>query len=241
MTQDLRQLNHLVLKALNARVREGHVSERQLARIAGYSQPHVHNVLHGKRGLQPETGDALLSAASLTLEDALRREPETGSLGADVVAVPRLEGGLGSGRRFPRLPRRPRLEHFAGIMLEGLSAPAVSEIAGGEESMFPWLWPGDKVILETAAESRRRPRLESIYALEHNGIGYVGRCQRLGERLLVVTDSDTEGPRPPQWVDMADLETPTVVRGRIVWVGRRLDKRHIYLVNASLQSEPEGR
>jgi len=231
----------MVVEALNARVREGHVSERQLAKIAGYSQPHVHNVLHGKRGLRPDTGDALLSAASLTLDDALRREADSDGVSTDITTAPRLEGGLGAGRRFPRLPRRPRLERISALVLEGVYEPAASEIAGGEESMFPWLWPGDKVLLETALESRRTPRLESIYALEYEGVGYVARCQRFGSRLLIVSDAESGGPSPPQWVDLESADTSAIVRGRVVWIGRRLDKRHIYLATASLQSDPEGR
>ncbi|HWB99940.1 MAG TPA: hypothetical protein VG672_24700 [Bryobacteraceae bacterium] len=57
-------------------VRNGEVTERGLARLAGISQPHLHNVLKGVRAMTPEIGDLLLVTLKLDLLDLF--EPEAG-------------------------------------------------------------------------------------------------------------------------------------------------------------------
>ena len=55
--QDLQQF---LLEELRQRVRSGAVTERGLARHTGISQPHLHNVLKGKRILSVERADSVL-------------------------------------------------------------------------------------------------------------------------------------------------------------------------------------
>ena len=50
-------------------VRNGVLTERHLARMTGISQPHVHNVLKGVRGLTPEVADQILHKLRLNLLD----------------------------------------------------------------------------------------------------------------------------------------------------------------------------
>lgn len=60
------------LKAwLNLQVRNGAVTERGLARRAGMSQSHIHNVLKGARILTPTTADRILKGLGLTLVELL--------------------------------------------------------------------------------------------------------------------------------------------------------------------------
>jgi AraC-like DNA-binding protein len=51
------------------RIAEGELTERALARRAGISQPHLHNVLKGVRSLTPGVADRLMVSLSLTLAD----------------------------------------------------------------------------------------------------------------------------------------------------------------------------
>ncbi len=55
--QDLQQR---LLEELRQRVRSGAATERGLARHTGISQPHLHNVLKGKRILSIEKADEVL-------------------------------------------------------------------------------------------------------------------------------------------------------------------------------------
>jgi len=54
---------------LHALIRSGNATERGLARLTGVSQPHMHNVLKGKRFLSLEMADQVLAQLHLDLLD----------------------------------------------------------------------------------------------------------------------------------------------------------------------------
>ena len=62
-------------RVLRARVRNGEVTERGLARLAGISQPHLHNMLKGVRALSAEKADLLLNRLELSVVDLLDMVP----------------------------------------------------------------------------------------------------------------------------------------------------------------------
>jgi transcriptional regulator with XRE-family HTH domain len=61
---------------LRRAMRNGQLTERGLARRAGLSQAHVHNVLKGVRVLTPPVADRILRSLGLTVTDLL--EPGAG-------------------------------------------------------------------------------------------------------------------------------------------------------------------
>ena len=63
------QLN--LIQHLRDRVHNGELTERSLARITGISQPHLHNVLKGKRLLSIQKLDRILSYLELDLLDLI--------------------------------------------------------------------------------------------------------------------------------------------------------------------------
>jgi transcriptional regulator with XRE-family HTH domain len=65
------ELERRMLATIRERVRRGELTERGLARLTGVSQPHIHNVLKGKRDLSRDTADAILSALGMDLLDLL--------------------------------------------------------------------------------------------------------------------------------------------------------------------------
>jgi transcriptional regulator with XRE-family HTH domain len=71
---DFLELERRFLDHLRLRVRSGDLTERRLARITGISQPHIHNVLRGKRSLSLETADVILHILHIDLLDLL--DPE---------------------------------------------------------------------------------------------------------------------------------------------------------------------
>ena len=60
-----RQLHGRLVATLQDKVRSGEITERGVARLTGLSQPHVHNVLKGKRYLSADAADAILTALHL--------------------------------------------------------------------------------------------------------------------------------------------------------------------------------
>ena len=57
---NFQELRQRLIAELRERVRSGEVTERGLARMIGLSQPHMHNVLKGKRLFSLETTDEIL-------------------------------------------------------------------------------------------------------------------------------------------------------------------------------------
>jgi transcriptional regulator with XRE-family HTH domain len=68
------ELRRRLTSYLGERVRSGEVTERGLARLTGISQPHIHNVLKGKRLLSLEGADTVLEALHLDILDLLTPE-----------------------------------------------------------------------------------------------------------------------------------------------------------------------
>ena len=65
-------LQQRLVDHLRHRVRSGETTERGLARIAGLSQPHLHNVLKGKRLLSVEMADEILRNLEIDLVDLIQ-------------------------------------------------------------------------------------------------------------------------------------------------------------------------
>ena len=59
---------------LNSRIRNGELTERNLAKRIGLSQAHMHNVLKGARILTAEVADLLMKELNLTVSDLVSEE-----------------------------------------------------------------------------------------------------------------------------------------------------------------------
>jgi len=67
----LGDLQQRFVDLLRKRVRNGEVTERGLARQVGVSQPHMHNVLHGKRTFSVETTDDMMRQLRVDVLDLI--------------------------------------------------------------------------------------------------------------------------------------------------------------------------
>jgi transcriptional regulator with XRE-family HTH domain len=68
---NFKHLEHRFLCELRERVRSGAATERGLARLVGVSQPHMHNVLKGKRFFSLEKADQVLRSLGLDVLDLI--------------------------------------------------------------------------------------------------------------------------------------------------------------------------
>ena len=66
---NFRELQRRLVAHLHTLVRSGDATERGLARLTGVSQPHMHNVLKGKRLLSLDMADQILAQLHLDLLD----------------------------------------------------------------------------------------------------------------------------------------------------------------------------
>ncbi len=69
-----RELHDRLVAEIRERVRCGGLTERGIARMTGVSQPHIHNVLKGKRVLSADTADEVLQQLRIDLLDLIRPE-----------------------------------------------------------------------------------------------------------------------------------------------------------------------
>jgi transcriptional regulator with XRE-family HTH domain len=60
-----------LLTQLGGRLRNGEITIRGLALRAGISQPHLTNILQGRRALTAQTADQILDALDLSLRELL--------------------------------------------------------------------------------------------------------------------------------------------------------------------------
>jgi hypothetical protein len=65
-------LHARLIDYLNDCLRSGQLTERGVAKRAGISQPHLHNVLKAKRLLSWRTADALLQELQLDVLDLMK-------------------------------------------------------------------------------------------------------------------------------------------------------------------------
>jgi hypothetical protein len=71
---NFQELHARLIDRLRHRIQSGEVTERGLARITGISQPHIHNVLKGKRVFSQQAADEVLRKLHVDLRDLLLPE-----------------------------------------------------------------------------------------------------------------------------------------------------------------------
>lgn len=216
---DFHQLFDALLTHVRNRIRSGDLSERGLARLMGYSQPHVHNVLAGVRHMNARFADDLLGGLGLTLQDLTPKA--SGPAPLSHVPVPLCSGEISPNREYPSE------KSVATAILVRAAAVSASanclafRVGGDENSMWPVVCPGDTIVVDPELHGRRRPDVEGIYILRIDDRGYVRRCRKVGDRLLILSDKEPAGP-PLTWVSLENRRILDIVRGRIVWIGRSL-------------------
>ena len=224
-TLGFRELASRLARLLNGMVRRGEVSERRLARLTGYSQPHVHNVLKGARGMNADFADSALDRLGISLI-SLFSEMELGGVGharpPGAVAVPLMDGTLGGGRPYPRLGMNSRTMLMAAAVAEAFPVCAAAIVDPLEDAMAPLIHPGDTVLLDRSPQVRGSPVFENVYAVRWRGRGYLGRCRLVGDALYIATDKPE--PRYPlsRPLRIGKRHVLEVVRGRVAWVGHPL-------------------
>lgn len=69
-------IHERLARHITGKVRNGELTERGLARRAGISQPHLHNVLKGKRCFSLRSADLVMHELGLSVYDLIRKQEE---------------------------------------------------------------------------------------------------------------------------------------------------------------------
>lgn len=195
-------LRERLLDRIRNRIKNGETTERAFALRSGISQPHMHNLLKGVRGLNMEQSDRLLTSATINIFDLMEADELRHALFVRLsesepwLEIPVLQGRLGPGLPLPEEPSRfERIRvPFSGIA--GFQRPVVVRLSADAE-MMPALEPGDLVALD---RGRCDPAIlgpDTLFAIECDGEGLLRwiRRGRLGYYLASAESKD----RPRAW------------------------------------------
>ena len=221
-----RNLTSRLIRFLNELVRRGEVSERWLAHLTGYSQPHINNVLKGARGMNTELADHLMAGLGISMMSLFTQDELSGlapTAAPETLPVPLLAGRLGGGKPLPRLTTRPQLRQLPAAAVRQSTSPVLALLDSAERSMWPALWPNDLVLIDRDPARRRDPGFEQVYVISWRGRGWIGRCRRVGRVLVVAVDNSREARRTLPQISLSGQDILKILKGTIVWLGRDLD------------------
>jgi len=209
-------------------MKNGHLSERRLALLAGISQPHIHNVLKGKRTLSPSAADRILKCLEMDVRALVATVASEGAGGGrrvhrgDIVEVPVLEGWLGPGLPLPATASAADWYPFPASFVAALDRPAVARLAA-DPRMDMEFRQNDLILLDHSPEARRVPDRRAVYVVNRYGEGVVRRVCVERNDLLVL---GTAGRRRADGYEVLPLNGAhilDVIRARVVWIGRFLN------------------
>jgi transcriptional regulator with XRE-family HTH domain len=217
---DFRFLRLRLVTHLKEKVRNGELTERSLARLAGLSQPHAHNVLKGVRVLSGEMADRILQRLHLDLLDLLALDEVPTSAvqeeRPECRDVPLLDGWVGPGHPYPERTGQEKYA-FATPEVEPLQSPVAARL-GPDPRMEGVFKGGDVVLLDSSEPARISFDEYGYYALEWRGEGAIRLVRLSGRHLYVLTSSaEDEALQPIGERDLAEH-----VRGRVRLLVRRL-------------------
>jgi transcriptional regulator with XRE-family HTH domain len=69
---NFQNMHERLAEHIATKVRNGEITERGLAKRAGISQPHLHNVLKGKRFFSLQSADLVMQELDLSVIDLIR-------------------------------------------------------------------------------------------------------------------------------------------------------------------------
>jgi transcriptional regulator with XRE-family HTH domain len=227
------QLMHSrLVENLRERIRRGEISERALARQAGVSQPHLHNVLKGLRILSSEMADQAVERLHIPLRELLPEdEPgfEGGWNALHFTTVPLLDGSIGPDQPFPSLDRDCGSIPFLRADVAWAIGPVAVRLAADPE-MRDLFGEGDLALLARLPTRNGLLQPEGYFAIDAGGSGRIRRLDHPG---------DEDG-----CIWSADRNILEVVRARVIWIGRYLERSPIAarpVEEAGGEHRPPGR
>lgn len=219
----LRDVHTRILAELRHRISNGEISERACARLLAISQPHMNNVLKGRRTLSPELADTILIRFNLNVLDfatdcemnaRLSRPSSSRRLQVPVFKTP-----IGPGHRWT--PTFGRTHRFMSLCLPlPLPRRAVLVRLGEDLQMSPSISENDVALIDTSAQARSAECPNSVFVVIQDGAALL-RWIRFGANTMYIAD-DFSINRPVLWtpVPSGEAARSRIVKGRVVWMAK---------------------
>ncbi len=215
------ELIEIFLSNLRARVRNGEMTERRLARLIGVSQPHMHNVLKGVRTLTPQVSDRILMELKMSVLDLLdsywqRPQREVvREISSQYSEVRILDGRLGPEYPWPTKVGGAGRFRVTAPALEKTMAPVVARL-GADPAMAPIFGADDWALLDQSVRARSAIDPEALYAVRWGRFGLLRRLKLDGDLLWLISQEDQH--HPERWIDVsvAGGDVMQIVKARAV-------------------------
>jgi hypothetical protein len=216
-------LQRRLLDQVRLRLCNGELTERRLARMAGISQPHMHNVLKGVRSLTPEVADLLLASLGLSMLDMIAPDEARALLesqywGHDAaVLAPVANDPIGPGHPFPSLTEARGWLRLPASVWAGRRRLALAPLAHDPDSPVDAGHQLALLCLDEAVRLRVAPGQTCL--LRWRGSGFL-RHVRVEAGAVIVLQSHTSRAEAGPEVICLDEEGPLqAVRGTVIWTG----------------------
>ena len=214
------ELQGRLIDIARERVRAGQLTERGLARSCGISQPHMHNVLKNIRLLSTAAADRLMHALGIRATDLLWRvstEPDAG-----VRAIPIIRNRIGPGSEAIFTAIRGHFP-FPESLLRGIVDPLAARL--GPDLVLPKaLAAHDLVLLDQNPHVRSEPGGANFWVVRESASLSVRYLRIRGTSLCIANEVTLEDPQQWHSIPLAGRNILDIVRARIVWMGREMEK-----------------
>jgi hypothetical protein len=215
-----KELQGKLIRIARGRVRAGELTERGLARMCGVSQPQIHNVLKSIRGLSTDSTDRLMQALDLTVSDLLweiSTEPHV-----DIRVIPIVKARIGPGSDAVLTATRghiPLPRSLIGDVVDPLAARL------GPDLVLPKaVAVHDLVVLDQNPAIRSAPGGSGIWVVSESSGLRVRYLRTEGTRLSIVNEVTLGDSQKWQAVPLEGRNILDIVRARIVWMGREMER-----------------
>lgn len=212
MIHSFRQLQECLRAELRVRLGRGEMTERQLARQTGISQPHLHHLVKGVRELTPAMADRILSALELRLFEIA--DPETKPRGEPIeIAV--LSRRAGPGTAWPVEESRFERLTVSRALVTGMLQPFGVRLEG--DSLMEGVFRAGEMVIGDRLECADQPLDPEELHLVKVDNGLAARWVRTGRSRLYLLSRFTLD-RPREWfgAPLAELSSRVVARLRLL-------------------------
>lgn len=214
-----------LLAQLHDRLRNGEVTERSLARHLGISQPHVNNVLRGRRKLSPEIADLLLNFLHVSLLDLYADGELRNNLHSrlpnysrgDVAGVLRIPIGCG---RVWESATDGRSRYRSPVPAGSVPGCSIFARVDFDQTMAAMLRECNIAMLDTSVDARLADYPGGLFVVERRD-GTSLRWLRSGARVLyLLHELSLNHPLDWELLPVTGNDRLEVVKGRVLWLGQ---------------------
>lgn len=216
-----------LLSQLAGLIHSGAITERRLASIVGFSQPHLHNVINGTRKLTPAVADQVMYFLEWSLLDLLNSEEARAllefrhALACAGREIPLCRSGVGPGLLFP------------GEELGEITVPnswlsrtdiPVAVTAGEDPEMEAVIEAGDILLIDRLSSVSETIQEDALYVVRRDGES-LARWVRFSSRGLYLV-STANWCDPSRWtlVAIQSSRRTQIIEGEIIALARPLDR-----------------